>query len=133
MSEQALAWTFPGGKFVTNKETLGAVDDHSFVVPTGKRWIFLPMFYIERDTSASLNIGIYDPDDLLIDQVVTEIVAGTSAIRFYTVGAVARDRDLFNTLFSGGLVLAAGWYIKITWGATQTSPVVLWVVLEIDI
>lgn len=117
---------FEGGKLKDNYEELGAVDDHSFTVPAGKRWKFTPCGYLERDTSATLEIAIYDPDDnKLFD--IDNWTAATSNLPFpKSFGSVQR-LETFKRL-----ILDAGYYLKATWGATQTSPVVCWIVYEVD-
>lgn len=125
-------WTFPGGRFVSNKETLGAVADKSFTVPSNCLWKMIGVMYIERDASATLDIALYDPDDLLVTEMVSQFGAGTGNISI--PGSLIGVADnLENWLIFKDLVLAEDWYVKITWGATQTSPVVEFPVLEIDV
>jgi len=110
------AWTFPGGKRVTNVETLGAVAIKTWTVPAGKRWFVLGG-YAERDQNATLDIWATDTSDKIIwgrDQEA----AGVTNIGWNVPGL---------------LVLDATDKFVYTWGAAQTTPEISLLVLEIDL
>jgi len=106
-----------------NYEELGAVTTKTFVVPAGKIW----MIYggtAERDVSATLDIELYNETDKLVLKLA-QIAAGGTRVSwggFMSVASVGSTPFAFPA--------KGTWYIKYTWGATQTSPAVTLVVAE---
>lgn len=113
------AWTFPGGRRVTNFQTLGAVATHTQTVPAGKRWLLLGGS-IERDVNATLQCTITDADDNILIESDTE-AAGTTRVQL---------AGLFKVLPQ---VCEAGDKIILTWGAGQTTPEISIIILEVEI
>jgi hypothetical protein len=129
---QPVRFTFKGGIHKSNYETLGAVATKSFTVPSGKRWIFQGLMYVERDANATLDIALYDADDKKIADMITQVAAGTTNLYFpEAIAASAGDLAVWEMMKN--MVLQTGWYIKVTWGAAQTTPEVACPVLEIEI
>jgi len=125
-----LAWTFPAGNILHNYETLGAVATKSFTVPSGKKWLFLGFMYVERDANATLDIALHNEDDDKICDLITQVAAGTTNLYFpEAIAASAGDLAVWEMLKN--MPMDAGWYIKVTWGAAQTTPEVCCPVLEI--
>jgi len=125
-----VVFTFKGGKLIDNFETLGAVTTKSFTVPTGKRWMPLGIMYVERDANATLDIALYNDLDKLLLQLITQLAAGVTNVS-YPFNAVD-DPTIAAFQALKGMTLKAEWYVKVTWGAAQTTPEVSFPVLEID-
>ena len=123
MSE-VFAWTFPGGKRVTNVETLGAVSTKTWTVPASKRWLVIGG-YAERDQNATLDFKVTDSADKTI-MIAAQIAAGTTNIGF---GNFATDTEFAFNPF----ILDAGDKIVLDWGAAQTTPEIACLVLEVDV
>ena len=131
-NQTAPALTFPGGKRVSNFETLGAVLEKRFTVSTGKRWIVSGFAYAERDVNATLNMGLYDENDKQIQILMTALAAGTTNLFFpYSLVATAATLETWKQF--KGFIMEAKWYVKVTWGANQTTPEVSFPVLEMDV
>ena len=129
---EGLAWTFPAGKYVSNYETLGAVSSKSFTVPTDKLWVVMGFMYVERDANATLDIALHDPDDNKIADLITQVAAGTTNLYFpESIAGTAGDLETWKMLKN--LPLGVGWYVKVTWGAAQTTPEVCFPVRQIDL
>lgn len=125
-------WIFPGGKHISNFETLGAVATKSFTVPADKRWVVQGFMYVERDANATLDIALHDKDDNKIADLITQVAAGTTNLFFpESIAGTAGDLETWKMLKN--LVLDEGWYVKVTWGAAQTTPEVSFPVLEVDV
>jgi hypothetical protein len=107
---QFQSWT----TLTTNFETLGAVTTKTFTVPANTRWLVFGG-KAERDVNATLDIAIYDGSDNVIS-AFPQVVAGTTTI-YWGFLATASTHALYNAV-----PLDAGWYIKYTWGAQQTTP-----------
>lgn len=130
MTDEIMAWTFQGGKIKSNYETLGAVSTKSFTVPAGQRWMALGFMYVERDANATLDIALHDADDNKIADLITQVAAGTTNLYFpESIAGTAGDLETWKML--KGMVMEVGWYVKITWGAAQTTPEVCFPVVEI--
>lgn len=119
-----IALTFPGGRRVTNVETLGAVDTKTWSVPAGKRWLVIGG-YAERDQNATLDLKVTDSSDKTI-MIHAQIAAGTTNVGF---GNFATDSEFAFNPF----ILDAGDKIVLDWGAAQTTPEIALLVLEIDV
>jgi len=128
---EVFAWTFPAGKHVSNYETLGAVATKSFTVPAGKRWIVQGFMVIEVDVDHTIDIGLYDSDDKLMGGI-TQIAAPGAGTYYFPQQIVGTAASLEFWKMLKNLVLGPGWYVKITWGAAQTTPIVAFPVLEVD-
>jgi len=127
-----LVRTWPAGKIKSNWETLGAVATKSFTVPTGKAWKVLGFMYVERDANATLDIALHDSDDKKLADLITQVAAGTTNLFFpESIAGTAGDLETWKMLKD--LVLPAGWYVKVTWGAAQTTPEVSFPVVEINV
>lgn len=124
MTDDVFAWNFPGGRIHDIDELVGAVATKSYVVPAGERWKLLGGM-VERDTSATLDVRGYNAADHDI-YFLSDAVAGT-----YTV-EVPNKAD-FKRNYGGDIILEAGDYIKIVWGAAQTNPRVTIRVLKVEI
>ena len=118
------AFMFPGGKFIDNQEELGAVSTKTWTVPANKRW-WIFMISLERDANATLQIELNDASDKWLGWIMAAIGAGTSEI---TCGVGATGYQM-----GAPLPVDAGYKIKATWGAAQTSPLVALVALEVDV
>lgn len=130
MSE-VFAWTFQGGTVKSNWETLGAGATKSFTVPAGKRWLVLGFMSIEVDVDHTIDIGLYDDADKLLGEITQIGAPGAGTYYFpHQISGTAASLEFWKML--KGLVLPAGWYVKITWGAAQTTPEVSFPVVEID-
>jgi len=114
------------GRLEDNAETLGAVTTHTFTVPANTRWEVYGL-YIERDANATLDIELYNAANVLLGEWLSQ-AAGTSNI---TVGLVTTGGVNFH--MNAKIPLEAGWYIKVTWGAAQTTPEVACLVEEFDV
>jgi len=138
------AWTCLGGKGRSNWETLGAVATKSFTwetlgavatksftVPAGKRWIVKGLMSIEVDVDHTIDIGLYDSADKLLGGI-TQIAAPGAGTYYFPQQIVGTAASLEFWKMLKGMVLPTGWYVKITWGAAQTTPEVSFPVLEVD-
>jgi len=112
----------PLAKLVTNVETLGAVATKTWTVTSGKRWLVIGG-YAERDQSATLDLKVTDSADKTM-MIMPQIAAGTTNIGF---GNFASD----TTWAFNPFVLDAGQKVVLTWGASQTTPEIALLVLEI--
>ena len=119
----SFAWTFQGGKRITNVETLGAVATKTWEVPANKRWLIIGG-YAERDQSATLDLKVTDSADKTM-MIWAQIAAGTTNIGF---GAFDTGQWPFNPF-----PLDGGDKIVLTWGASQTTPEIALLVMGIDI
>jgi len=129
MSE-CLAWTFPAGTVKSNWETLGAVATKSFTVPAGKRWLILGLLSLEVDVDNTIDIGLYDSADKLLGGITQ--IAAPGAGTYYFPGQISgTPASLEFWKMLKGMLLPAGWYVKITWGAAQTTPEVSFPIVEI--
>ena len=132
MSNRNLTWTFPGGKQLSNFETLGAVATKSFTVPSGKRWVVQGLMSIEVDQDQTIDIGLYDNNDKLLGEITQIAAPGVGKYYFpHQITGTAASLEFWKML--KGMVLDAGWYVKITWGGAQTTPEVSFPVLELDL
>jgi len=126
---QPVAFTFIGGKLVTNQETLGAVSSKTWTVPSGKRWVILGG-YAERDQSATFRVSITDASDKNL--MLTELLgAATTDISFGGLNNLPWTTGLNPMQFP--FPVDAGMKIVYTYGAAQTTPEVALLVLEIQI
>ena len=115
--------TFLGGKIVDNFVELGAVDDATIKCPTGKRWILFGGT-AQVDTDGSLDVSLYNEKDGLIG-LLGYSASGVKNV-YYGYGKV-------NEYSHCPLPMKAGWYLKFAWGATQTSPAISAIVVEMDV
>ena len=113
---------FPGGKLVTNWKEAGAVDDVTFTVPSGKKWLIL-WGRSERDASAAFEAIVYTAADKILLYLKT-VAAGTTVVNWSPSSS--------TYIVISMMILEAGMYVKYTYDATQTNPEVCCVVLEID-
>jgi len=120
------AWTSPGGKLLDNFETLGAVTQKKFTVPTGKRWLLFGG-YCERDADAKLWVRAFNSADKLLS-IIAFYAAGGSDVTF---GCGYLSATL-NQPMAFPLPLKAGDYIAYDWSVAQTTPEVTLIVLEVD-
>lgn len=118
-------YSIPGGVVVTNREELGAVATKTWTVPEDKKWLLLGARF-ERDASATFNLEIKDEDGNALMNILTAVGAGTSLLQ-YPIDCV----DPEEVAIWGHLWLSAGMLVVATWGATQTSPLVALIVLEV--
>lgn len=124
--------TFLAGKIISNFETLGAVSTKRFTVPPGKRWRVLGLMSIEVDVDHTINIKLHDDKDKILGQIAQIAAPGVGNYYYpYDIAATAGSLEFWKML--KGLYLPAGWYLEITWGATQTTPEVSFPVMEIDV
>lgn len=128
-TEGQIRFVFPAGEVKSNHETLGAVATKSFTVPTGKKWIPFGLLSLEVDVDHTIDIGLYDADDNLLG-AITQIAAPGAGFYYFPsqISGTAASLEFWKMLVH--TVMAAGWYIKITWGAAQTTPEVSFPVLE---
>jgi len=89
-----------------NFETLGAVSTKTFTVPSGVMWLVYGG-YAERDANATLDIEAYNSSDKAVYRFKDQYGAGTTNLSWTANFPVP---------------LAAGMYVKYTWGAQQTTP-----------
>lgn len=123
MPTQTLALTHQGGELKDNQAELGAVSTKSFTVPSGKRWLCWGG-YVERDQNATIQIDLYNSSNELIGTILNPLAAGTTN---FTWG--------FNTatayFIPSPIPMKAGDYVKLTWGASQTTPKVSLIISQI--
>lgn len=117
--------TFIAGKTISNFTAvvppLAAGTEARFTVPAAKKWICLGLCYIERDASATLDISLHDTDDNKVADLITQVAAGTTNLFFpESIAATAGDLETWKML--KGMLLTEGWYVKVVWGAAQTTP-----------
>lgn len=116
-----------GGKWVSNFETLGAITSHILTVPADKVWIWFGVGYIERDQNATCSITFRDENDKpSAGLYITTHAAGTSNLGF------PYDLSL-QTLKGLPFYFPPGWDIVFAWGAAQTTPEIMFLVLEIPL
>lgn len=110
------------GEIKDHFEVLGAVSTKTFTVPDGKIWLVFGGM-AERDTSADFSISLFNEADKDLRQLHYTSAAATDIQ--WGVMRVA------TVQMSGVFLMKAGWYLKYTWGAQQTSPEVGLFVLEL--
>lgn len=118
------AWTFPGGRRITNVETLGAVATKTWTVPDGKRWLVIGG-HAERDVAATFDLKVTDNAGKTLQQC-EQVAAGATVVSF---GNIANESEVAFNPFP----LDEGDKIVITWGVAQTTPEIALLVLEIDV
>lgn len=115
-------WTTQDGRILV-QTVLGGTNfsesttHHVITVPAGKRW-YHQNIVVTRDVSATLDVGVYDSNDVLI----------------YYVAQVAAGADTRNITTSTLRHMQAGDYIDFVFGVAQTAAARITIsYLELDV
>lgn len=119
MSIPNFMFTFIGGRPVLQFTHLGAVTSHSFTVPAGKRWLVFGG-EVERDANAALSLYVYNAADELIMVIFSE----GAGVAEHDWGVWVSSTPTESRSISHPILLGSGDYLKVVWGAAQTTPVV---------